>query len=185
MYDSDISERHLEEVHVHALHVFEFVRALCTEPEGVAGMDYQVGPDPSSLMTLDELSRLGTAYAPYPHLLLSYYPLVFPMTLHFIPLVLSHRSRCVLLTVILSFLSCAGSSSVVWSLVAYISCPSMHIPLRIYIGRLHIVLELISLVVAYHRVSACTPILVAPGVGSEQWIRGGMASLVERTRTFE
>ena len=41
-------------------------------------------------------------------------------------------------------------------LVAYTLCPSMHIPLRIYIGRLHIVLELISLVVAYHDILPCT-----------------------------
>lgn len=48
-----------EKVHVHSLHVFQLLCAVCAKPEGAPIMDYEAGSDPTSFMTYHDFSRHG------------------------------------------------------------------------------------------------------------------------------
>lgn len=87
-----------EKVHVHSLHVFQLICAICTKPEGAPSMDYEAGPDPTSFMTYHDFSRHGiSTYALYfcfhcPSPSLSPFLSLHVYALHCILLVLSRQS---------------------------------------------------------------------------------------------
>ncbi len=136
-------------------------------------MDYEAGPDPT-LMTYHDLSRHGISSYAFYFYLASAFTFTVPSCLH-----LALHSASLITSVAVICLSVIRYSFWSWSGIL-----SLHICLlyahthtiytRTYIDRLHILIELISLVVSYHNI-LCTPILVARG-----WNRSYVASVVNR-----
>lgn len=157
-------------------------------------MDYEAGSHPSSFMTLHELSRHRRSGICIRHP----FNLSAPSLLHlprascllFIFCVALHDysyhnpGRCVLLTVILSFLSRFRSLSPIWissRCITYALYPPIFAHTTIYIHWPASYTPRTDIPSRRCIPQSCTPILVAPGVGSGRMVQGGLAPHLDHT----